>query len=147
MAAGFTLEKKNLDDFKNFILEDFSNAAVFKNHTFSYDAEISSYAFNNDFYRDIKKLEPFGTGNPNPTFLFKDLKVIKTNILNNKHLSVILKSKLGFSIKCIFFNSSNNKVGEHLLNYKKTFSVIGQISENIWNNKKALQLTIQDLVI
>ena len=147
MAAGFTLEKKNLDDFKNFILEDFSNAAVFKNHTFSYDAEISSYAFNNDFYADIKKLEPFGTGNPNPTFLFKDLKVIKTNILNNKHLSVILKSKLGFSIKCIFFNSSNNKVGEHLLNYKKTFSVIGQISENIWNNKKALQLTIQDLVI
>ena len=147
MAAGFTLEKKNLDDFKNFILEDFSNGVVFKNHTFSYDAEISSYAFNNDFYADIKKLEPFGTGNPNPTFLFKDLKVIKTNILNNKHLSVILKSKLGFSIKCIFFNSSNNKVGEHLLNYKKTFNVIGQISENIWNNKKALQLTIQDLVI
>jgi single-stranded-DNA-specific exonuclease len=147
MAAGFTLEKKNLDDFKNFILEDFSNTAAFKNHTFSYDAEISSYAFNNDFYADIKKLEPFGTGNPNPTFLFKDLKVIKTNILNNKHLSVILKSKLGFSIKCISFNSSNNKVGEHLLNYKKTFSVLGQISENIWNNKKALQLTIQDLVI
>jgi len=147
MAAGFSLVKKNLDDFKNFILEDFSNTAAFKNHTFSYDAEISSHAFNNDFYADIKKLEPFGTGNPNPTFLFKDLKVIKTNILNNKHLSVILKSKLGFSIKCIFFNSSNNKVGEHLLNYKKTFSVIGQISENIWNNKKALQLTIQDLVI
>ncbi|MDA9177510.1 single-stranded-DNA-specific exonuclease RecJ [Candidatus Pelagibacter sp.] len=147
MAAGFTLEKKNLDDFKNFISEDFSNTAAFKNHTFSYDAEISSHAFNNDFYTDIKKLEPFGTGNPNPTFLFKDLKVIKTNILNNKHLSVILKSKLGFSIKCISFNSSNNKVGEYLINYKKTFSVLGQISENIWNNKKALQLTIQDLVI
>jgi single-stranded-DNA-specific exonuclease len=147
MAAGFTLEKKNLDDFKNYIQEDFSNTVVFKKHTFSYDAEISSHAFNKDFYADIKNLEPFGTGNPNPTFLFKELKVIKTNILNNKHLSVILKSKVGFSIKSISFNSTNNKIGEHLLNYKKTFSVLGQISENIWNNKKALQLTIQDLII
>ena len=147
MAAGFTLEKKNLDNFKDFILEDFSNTVVFKNHTFSYDTEISSHAFNKDFYADIKKLEPFGTGNPNPTFLFRDLKVIKTSILNNNHLSVILKSKVGFSIKSIFFNSKNNKVGKHLLNYKNTFSVLGQISENIWNNKKALQLTIQDLII
>ena len=147
MAAGFTLEKNKLNDFKNFILEDFSKTVIFKNHALLYDAEISSHAFNKDFYADIKNLEPFGTGNPNPTFLFKDLKVIKTNILSNKHLSVILKSKVGFSIKSISFNSANNKVGEHLLNYKKTFSVLGQISENIWNNKKTLQLTIQDLII
>ena len=147
MAAGFTLEKKNLDNFKDFILEDFSNTVVFKNHTFSYDAEISSQAFNKDFYADIKKLEPFGTGNRAPTFLIKDLIVIKTSILNHKHISLILKSKSGFSIKSISFNTANNKVGEHLLNYKKTFSVLGQISENIWNNKKALQLTIQDIVI
>ena len=131
MAAGFTLEKNKLNDFKNFILEDFSKTVIFKNHALLYDAEISSHAFNKDFYADIKNLEPFGTGNPNPTFLFKDLKVIKTNILSNKHLSVILKSKVGFSIKSISFNSANNKVGEHLLNYKKTFSVLGQISENI----------------
>ena len=147
MAAGLMLEKKNLNDFKNFILKDFSNNTSSRNNVFSYDAEISSLALNQDFYTDIKKLEPFGTGNPNPTFLFKDLKVIKINILKNNHLSLILKSKVGFSIKSIFFNSTNNKVGEYLLNYKKTFNVLGQISENIWNNKKALQLTIQDLVI
>ena len=147
MAAGFILEKNNLNNFKNFILKDFSNTVTSKNHVFSYDAEISSLAFNADFYEDIKKLEPFGTGNPNPTFLFKDLKVIKINVLNNKHLSIILKSKVGFSIKSISFNSVNNKIGQHLLNYKKNFNVLGQINENFWNNKKALQLTILDLII
>ena len=147
MAAGFTLEKDNLSNFRNFILKDFSSTVTSKDNVFSYDAEISSLAFNADFYEDIKKLEPFGTGNPNPTFLFKDLKVIKINVLNNKHLSIILKSKVGFSIKSISFNSVNNKVGEHLLNYKKNFNVLGQINENIWNNKKALQLTILDLII
>jgi single-stranded-DNA-specific exonuclease len=147
MAAGFTLEKNNINKFKDFIIRDFSESTDLKINTFSYDAEISSQAFNRSFYNDIKKLEPFGTANPNPTFLFKDLKVIKTKVLKNKHLSIILKTKVGFSIKCIFFNSPNNKVVEYLLNYKKTFNVLGQINENIWNNKKTLQLTIQDLII
>ncbi len=147
MAAGLLLKKNNLTNFKNFISKDFSNNAAMINNVFLYDAEISSKALNQSFYFDIKKLEPFGTGNPNPIFLFKDLKVIKINILKNNHLSVILKSKFGFSIKSIFFNSTNNKVAEYLLYYKKTFSVLGQISENIWNNKKTLQLTIFDLII
>ena len=146
-AAGFTLHKANLKKFEDFILKDFLNAKTLKNNTFIYDAEISTLAFNSDFYTDIKKLEPYGNGNPNPIFLIKDLKVIKSTILNNKHISVILKSKLGFSIKSISFNSINTKVGEYLLNYKANLNVLGQINENIWNNKKTLQLTIRDVAL
>ncbi|MDB9820754.1 single-stranded-DNA-specific exonuclease RecJ [Candidatus Pelagibacter sp.] len=147
MAAGFTLKKKSLNDFKNFILKDFSKTCNSQDHTFLYDTEVSSLAFNIDFYSDIKKLEPFGTGNPEPTFFLKDLKVIKTTILNNKHISLILKSKTGFSIKAISFNSMDNKVGEYLLNYKYNLNVLGYINENIWNNKKTLQLTIRDVIL
>ncbi|MDA7781277.1 single-stranded-DNA-specific exonuclease RecJ [Candidatus Pelagibacter sp.] len=146
-AAGFILDKANLESFENFILEDFSKAGVLKNRSFTYDAEVSSLAFNMDFYTDIKKLEPFGTGNPIPTFLLKDLKIIKTTILDNKHISLILKSKTGLTIKSISFNSVNNKVGQYLLNYKNNLNVLGQINENIWNNKKTLQLTIRDVII
>jgi len=147
MAAGFTLKKNSLKDFKNFILKDFSKTCNSQDHTFLYDTEVSSLAFNIDFYSDIKKLEPFGTGNPEPTFFLKDLKVIKTTILNNKHISLILKSKTGFSIKAISFNSMDNKVGEYLLNYKNNLNVLGYINENIWNNKKTLQLTIRDVIL
>ena len=147
MAAGFTLKKNNLKNFENFILKDFFKKGVSQNSTFLYDAEVSSLALNIDFYTDIKKLEPFGMGNPTPTFFLKDLKVIKTEILNNKHVSLILKSKTGFSIKSISFNSINNKVGEYLLNYKNNLNVLGQINENIWNNKKTVQLTIRDVIL
>jgi len=147
MAAGFILKKNNLKDLKDFILKNYSKSSASKNHTFLYDAEVSSLAFNNDFYTDIKKLEPFGTGNPTPTFFLKDLKVIKTKILDNKHISLILKSKTGFSMKSISFNSINNKVGEYLLNYKNNLNVLGQINENNWNNKKTLQLTIRDIIL
>ena len=146
MAAGFTLKKKNLKNFKDFILKDFFNTGIIRNNNFTYDAEVSASALNKDFYNDIRKLEPFGTGNPVPIFLLKNLKVIKSTILNKKHISLILKSNTGFSIKSISFNSVNNKIGEYLLNYKNTFNVLGQISENVWNNKKTLQLTIRDVI-
>ena len=147
MAAGFTLKKNNLNIFKKAILENFSEAGISSNYIFNYDSEISSIAFNKAFFDDIKKIQPFGTGNPIPIFLFKNLKIIKTNILNNKHISLILKSKIGFSINSICFNSVDNKVGEYLLNYKKDLNVIGQINENFWNNKNTLQLTIRDLIL
>jgi len=147
MAAGFTLEKNKLKNFKDFILADFLNTGISNKHSFLYDAEVSSLAFNVDFYNDIKNLEPFGTGNPLPIFLFKDLKVIKATILKAKHISLIFKSKVGFSIKSISFNSVNTKVGDYLLNYKKSLDVLGQINENIWNNKKTLQLTIKDVFL
>ena len=146
-AAGFTLDKTNLKIFENFILENFSKENVSKNHSFTYDAEISSLALNMDFYNDIKKIEPFGTGNPFPTFFLKDLKIIKTKILDDKHISLILKSKTGLTIKSISFNSVNNKIGQYLLNCKNNLNVLGQINENIWNNKKTLQLTIRDVIL
>ena len=146
-AAGFSLKKSCLEDFKEFIQKDFLNSGSIRNNICLYDAEISSLAFNENFYNDLKKLEPFGTANPVPTFFIRDLKIIKSTILNNKHISVILKAKTGFSIKGISFNSMHNKVGEYLLNYKKTLNVLGQINENIWNNKKTLQLTIRDVIV
>ena len=147
MAAGFTLEKNKLKSFESFILADFLNTGISNNRSFLYDAEVSSLAFNIDFYNDIKNLEPYGTGNPLPTFLFRDLKIIKATILTGKHVSLIFKSKVGFSIKSISFNSVNSKIGEYLLNYKKSLNVLGQINENIWNNKKTLQLTIKDVIL
>ena len=147
MAAGFTLKKNNLKNFEDFILKDFVKVGFSSNYIFNYDAEISSLAFNKDFFDNLKKLEPFGNGNPIPTFLFKDLKIIKTSVLNNKHISSIFKSKIGFSINSICFNSVNNKIGEHLLNYKKNLNVLGQINENFWNNKRILQLVVRDLII
>ncbi|WP_415315839.1 single-stranded-DNA-specific exonuclease RecJ [Candidatus Pelagibacter sp. Uisw_137] len=147
MAAGFTLNKAKLGDFEKYILEDFFKSKIINDNIFSYESEVSPLAFNQDFYNNIKKLEPFGTGNSIPTFMLRDLRIIKPIVLNNKHISAILKSKTGFSIKSISFNSINTKIGEHLMSYLNNINVIGQINENIWNNKKTLQLTIRDLIL
>ncbi len=147
MAAGFSMKKDKLKDLEDFILEDYvlKNKKLILNNTF--DAEISSSAINNDFTNEINKLGPFGNGNPIPTFLIKNLKIIKVTTINNKHINVIFKPRVGKSIKSICFNSLNTKIGKYLLSYKKKVHVIAQIHENYWNNNKYLQLNIKDLLI
>ena len=147
MAAGFTLKKENLLNFREFIFNDFLKKRASVNSSFIYDAQISSSAFNKVFFKDINQISPFGNGNPLPIFFFKNLKVIKSSILNQKHISCILKSHTGYSINSIAFDSFNTKIGKYLLNYKKNFNVMGQINENFWNNKKTLQLIIKDIIM
>ena len=68
MAAGFTLEMKNISKLKNYVINDFLKNNNKNNFTFKYDAEISTLAFNKDLFKEIKKIEPFGTGNTLPIF-------------------------------------------------------------------------------
>jgi len=147
MAAGFTIKKDNIRLLDNFIQKDFIKKISKKDNTNNYDLEISSSFIKNKFVQDINKLGPFGNFNFLPIFLIKNLKVIKLNIIKNKHLSVILKPNTGATIKAICFNCLNTKLGDYLLNYKKKINIIAQIHENIWNNKKTIQLNIKDLIL
>ena len=45
-----------------------------------------------------------------------------------------------------FVNQFNN-VQSYLLNYKKEINVLGCLKDNVWNNKKTLQLVVSDLII
>ncbi len=147
MAAGVSLKKSNLLNFKNYILKDFSKSNISSNSILKYESQISSTFFCKDFYNEIRKIEPFGNENPLPIFLFKDFKVIKSSILKEKYVLSLLKSKGGSSINSISFYSLNNKISEHLLNYKKYFNVVGQINEYLMNNKKKYQLIIKDIIL
>jgi len=147
MAAGFTLKKDMLDSFKKFLNISYKKNINKDSDIFYYEAKLSSIAINKKFYDEIKILSPFGNENIEPIFLFESLKIIKSEIINNKHISCILKSKIGYSIKSICFNAVKTNLEKYLLNYKKELNVIGQIKQNIWNNKNTLQLTIKDLII
>ena len=63
------------------------------------------------------------------------MKIIKRDVINNKHLSVILKPDTGVSIKAICFNCLNTNIGHYLLSYKKKINIIAQIDEIIWNKR------------
>jgi len=147
MAAGFTMKKNNLKVLDNFIQDDYLKKNFNQENQNKYDFQLSSSAIKSKLIDDINKIGPFGNDNFLPIFLITDLIVIKHEIINNKHLSVIIKPNTGVSIKGICFNCLNTKISHYLSSYKKKINIIAQIQENIWNNKKTIQLNIKDLIL
>ena len=146
MAAGFTITKEKINLLDKFIQNNYSQKNNRLNNLSIYEMEISPSAINKDFINSLNKLGPFGNHNFLPTFLIKDVKIIKTNVINNKHISAIVKPRIGPSIKSICFNCMNSKISEYLLSYKNKINIIAQIHENVWNNKKIVQLNIRDII-
>ena len=145
MAAGFSMRKNNLKLLDNFIQNEYLKKIPHENESNKYDIELSGSALNIKFLKEINELGPFGNFNSSPIFLIKNVKIIKSQIVNKRHVSAIIKPKIGSSIKAICFNCLNTNIGEHLLNNKNKINVIGQIDENFWNNKKSISLNIKDL--
>jgi single-stranded-DNA-specific exonuclease len=147
MAAGLIIKKEKIKLLDNFIQNDYSKKVLKINNLLEYDSEISSLAININFVNNLYKLNPFGNENPLPIFLFKRFKIIKTTIVDDRHISVILKPSTGSSIKAICFNCLNTNLGNYLLSYKNEINLIAHISLNTWNNKKSIQLNIKDVFI
>ena len=147
MAAGFSVKKNKLKSLDQFIQKDYSYKNLDTNLSYKYESEVSASIINTKFIYEINKLGPFGNHNFMPIFMIRNVKIIKSIIVNKKHISSIVKPNTGSSFKSICFNSVNTQVGNYLLSYKKQIDIIGEINENIWNNKKIIQLNIKDLVL
>ena len=147
MAAGFTIKKSKLNSLNEFIQKDYNNKIIDADLSYKYESEISTSSINKRFIDEINKLGPFGNHNYLPIFLIRNVKIIKSNIINKKHISAIVKPNIGSSLKSICFNCINTQIGEYLLSYKKNINIVAEINENIWNNKKSIQLNIKDLLL
>ena len=143
-AGGFIAQKEHLSDIEEFLNNEYKNL---EKKSYSYfDAFTILPKKNSSIINDLKSLEPFGKDNPEPIFCFKNIKSIKSKIINKRHVQNILKNKSGRSIKSISFDCVNSELGKYLLNFKKEFDLIGCIVESNWNSKKDLELIVIDII-
>ena len=68
MAGGFTIEEKKISQFRDILIKNFekSQANISKDINLYLDAVIAPSALNEEFYEQINKLSPFGSGNSEP---------------------------------------------------------------------------------
>jgi len=144
-AGGFSAKKDRLSDLEEFINKEFENLDI-KDYSY-FDTFTIFPKKNSSIVSDLKLLEPFGKSNPEPIFYFKNIKSIKSEIINKRHVQNILKNKSGRTIKSICFDCVNSELGNYLLNFKKEFDLIGCIVENNWNNKKGIELRVIDIIL
>ena len=150
MAGGFSIDKKKIGKFKDFIFKKFKNINenLESEKPLYLDSLISPAAINLDFYNKINILAPFGSGNPEPRFIIEDLKTINGKIVGEKHIKSVLLGMDGSSIKTIAFNAVENDLGAYLLKKNnKPFNIAGKLSLNEWRGQSNVEFIIDDISV
>ena len=78
-AGGFSVSMENKDQFFSALQNieiDPGSVPVDTRINIISDAELSLAAVTDEYYQTVRKLAPFGMGNPEPVFLFKDVEVV-----------------------------------------------------------------------
>ncbi|MEK6507293.1 single-stranded-DNA-specific exonuclease RecJ [Myroides sp. C4067] len=148
-AAGLTIKKENLEAFRQKFEEVVSNTIQETDliPEIEIDAKIQFSEITDKFLRILKQFEPFGPGNPSPSFLTKevfDTGYAKLAGARGEHLKVSFKQRRnpGYKFSAIGFN-----LGAQYENVKdkQHVDIIYSIEENNWRNKTSIQLQIKDL--
>ena len=96
MAAGFSLEEKNLEAFCRFAGE-YAERALGKEKivpTLEIDGVIGLSAATPEFADKLSLLEPFGAGNPEPRLMLGGVRIIRSDIVGSGHVRCVLGSAL-----------------------------------------------------
>lgn len=148
MAAGFSLSEEQIPAFKKFVGE-YVEAKLGKEKVVAVlpiDAALSLSAVNYDLCEKINLLEPFGAGNPEPIFMFKNVGIAKPQIIGSGHVKCFLCSSTGASVKAICFNAADNQIGQALLDHRgEIFDVAGYIKADNWMGRQNVQIIINDM--
>lgn len=91
---------------------------------------------------EINRLEPFGSGNPQPTFATYGVQVVeRPRVLKDKHLKMKVMQG-GRWIDCIWWGAGERAAD---IFAGDTVNIAYNLSENDYNNNKHIQLILKDL--
>lgn len=152
MAAGFSIERQNIEKLREFLNEMFIHKLKQGDchNYYEFDEVLTLNQINMQFYQQLKILEPFGSGNSEPRFIIKDLSVLDPKIFGGKHISCYLKSNQNSklrSIRAISFGNSVKNIGQILLEKPKSIDILACISFNQWQGREFLELIINDICV
>jgi len=150
MAAGFTINMDKFTDFKEFIFRKYKsiNMNLEEKKNYYFDVEIAPSAVNIDFFEKVNLLAPFGSGNPEPRFVIKDVKIVNSKIVADKHIKIIFVGSDSTTLKAISFNSVETPLGSYLLKRNiKPFDIAGKLSLNEWRGQRNVEFIIDDISV
>ena len=148
MAGGFTIKKENIPLFRDFLIKNFKKSQLSSSKVVNLylDSVIAPSALNEDFYSEIERLAPFGSGNSEPKFVIENLQVIASDLVADKHIKTVLYGKDGSVIKSIAFNAKDSPLELYLnKKNKKKFNIAGIMNLNEWRGKKSVEFVIEDI--
>lgn len=148
MAAGFSLEKEQIEAFRDFVgqyvVEKIGSEAI--TPVLDIDAELDAAGANLELIDYLEKLEPYGAGNKEPLIVLKNVHLIKPMLIGVGHVRCVLSSANGGSLKAMAFRVGDNDIGHAMLTAKgENFDVAGVLRRDRWQGRNEVQFILSDI--
>lgn len=144
-AAGLTMKTENVEAFsKRF--EEVVSASITDDlltQEIKIEAEIELSSIDAKFFRILNQFAPFGPENMSPIFMSRNVDSYGYGtIVGNNHLKMSIKQPDSAVYSCMGFG-----LGEYLeqINLGKPFDICYTIEQNVWKEKKSIQLNIKGI--
>ena len=146
-AVGLTVKTEDIGKLKELINQyaDVILTPTLLTPSQDIDLEMNLSDLNPSFFQELKKLEPFGVGNPEPLFYSRKMKIHDYKEVGKQFSH--LKCKVGykkFFLDAIGFNLAF-LIKEKIIEPEKEVDIVYNLHENDWNGEKTLQLNIKDI--
>lgn len=143
MAAGLSLEEKNVEAFREKInrLCRLTREDLFPKVVIDVPMPISYIT--RELVEELELLEPFGKGNTKPVFAQKGIMVLNPRIFgqNRNVVKMQVVDETGFSMEAVYFGDGDEFV--EAVRGRKKVSIVYYPGINSYNGRENLQITIQ----
>ena len=137
-AAGLTISIDKIEIFQETFEDSVKEYDCSFEERLEVDAEINLGDIDTKFLNDIKRMEPFGKGNPNPLFVTNKVVVKSKKILKDKHLELTI-TKDGATKRALWFNYREN------IALNTEIDLVYSIQRDTYNGSTSITLFVQDL--
>ncbi len=148
LAAGCSLPSQNMDEFKETI-QMLANKQIKSSdldHQTVAECELPSELINLAAAKLIQKFAPFGTGNREPIFLVKDLKLTNSQTLGaeGKHLKLLFTGQHTQTQAPVQFEAMHWQNGHKLEELKTNppTQILVRLQINKWNGREKVQVAV-----
>jgi len=152
MAAGVTLRPGQLGPFRAHLAEQLgASVAVARAATaLRIDAAITARGATPEFFHEIERAGPFGSGNPQPVFAFPAHRAKFAEVVGaGGHVRFTLTSEDGARLKGIAFRAAHTELGQALLSAGNDtrLHVAGTLGLDHWQGREETQLKAIDVAL
>jgi single-stranded-DNA-specific exonuclease len=142
-AAGVTLKRARIDELRR-RLNQHAGAHLTTEDLqpcISIDAELPTEKLSFELVAQLKDLEPYGAGNPRPTFLARNLCIVaEPRLIGDRHLKMNVRGPQGRPLETIWWNGA-----EQATVLKNGVEMVYTVETSKWNGETFLQLSVQDV--
>ena len=148
MAAGITIEKTRLGDFRAFIEDKAASrmASLREDEALRIDATLSAAGLTPNLYGTIERAGPFGSGHPSPVFALARHRIDSSSVVGTNHVRATLRGADGTAISTIAFKAAETPVGERLLAAGgRPVHVAGTLSLDRFRGREEVRFRVVDI--